>query len=277
MVEHLAVASVADADLERGHAVEHVELGERDAPNAADLHRLAHQHGVEPAAAPGTAGHGAELAPALAKRAADLVVELGRERPAAHPRGVGLGDAEHVADGPRPDPGARRRLACERVGGGDERIGPVVDVEHRPLRALEEDALALLPGAVEPVPDRRGEGQQAGREREQGVLQLGGVRIGNPEAAPERVVMQQQLAEPGPERFDIAQVAEAYGAAADLVLVGRADAAAGGAEPGAAACLLPRLVELAVDRQDQADVLGDRQRLRAHADALRGHGVDLAQ
>ena len=89
--------------------------------------------------------------------------------------------------------------------------------------------------------------------------------------------MEQQLAEPGPERLHVAQVAKPDGAAADLVLVGRADAAPGGAELGAAARLLPRLVELAVDRQDQADVLGDRQRLRAHADALPRHGVDLVQ
>ena len=56
--------------------------------DAADLHRLAHQHRVEPAAAPGAAGHGAELAAALAEDAADLVVELGGEGPAARPRVV---------------------------------------------------------------------------------------------------------------------------------------------------------------------------------------------
>ena len=95
-----------------------------------------------------------------------------------------------------------------------------------PLRALEEDALARLPGAVEPVPDRRGEGQQPGRDCQQAPLKLGCVRIGYLEAAPERVVMQQQLAQPGPERLDVAQIAEADRAAPDLVLVGRADARA---------------------------------------------------
>ena len=89
--------------------------------------------------------------------------------------------------------------------------------------------------------------------------------------------MEQQLAEPGLQGFDVAQIAETDGAAADLVLVGRADAAAGGAELGAAAGLLARLVQLAVNRQDQADVLGERQRLRTHVDALRHHGVDFVQ
>ena len=178
---------------------------------------------------------------------------------------------------PGPTPAAGSRLAGERVGRGDEGIGAVVDIEHRPLRALEEDALALLPGAVEPVPDRRREGQQAGCDRQQGLLELGGVGIRYPEAAPKRVVMEQQLAEPGPQGLDVAQIAETDGAAADLVLVGRADAAAGRADLGAAAGLLPRLVELAVDRQDQADVLGDRQRLRTDADALPRHGVDFVQ
>ena len=103
VVEYRAVAAVAGAHLELRHAVEHVELGERDPLDAADLDRLAHQHGVEPAAAPAAAGHGAELTAALAEPAAGLVVELGGERPAAHARRIGLGDAEHIADGPRPD------------------------------------------------------------------------------------------------------------------------------------------------------------------------------
>ena len=88
-------------------------------------------------------------------------------------------------------------------------------------------------------------------------------------------MVEQELAEARPERLDIAQVAEPDRTASDLVLVGGTDAAAGGAELGTAARLLPRLIELTVDRQDEADILRDRQRLRADGDALRHHRVDL--
>ena len=74
---------------------------------AADRDRLAHQHGVEPAAAALAAGDGAELVAALAEPLADLIVLLGRERARADARGVGLDDAEHEAGratGPMPLP-----------------------------------------------------------------------------------------------------------------------------------------------------------------------------
>src|SRR5205085_6735494 len=112
------------------------------------------QHGVEPAAAALAPRDGAELAPALADALAGAVAELGRERSLADPRRIGLGDAEHVADGARSEPGAGRGLPCDRVRGGDEGIGAVVDVEQRPLRALEQDALAGPALLVEEPPGR---------------------------------------------------------------------------------------------------------------------------
>ena len=57
---------------------------------------------------------------------------------------VGLRDAPDLVDRLRPDAGAHARGARDRVGGGDERIRAVVDVEHRALRALEHDRAALL-------------------------------------------------------------------------------------------------------------------------------------
>ena len=42
----------------------------------------------------------------------------------------------------RADAGADAGRAGDRVGGGDERIGAVVDVEQRALGALEEDVAA---------------------------------------------------------------------------------------------------------------------------------------
>src|SRR5262249_60246979 len=98
VVRDLAAVPVGDANLDLVEAVEDVELGERDPRNAADLDRLAHHHGVEPAAAPLASGHHADLPAAPAQALTDLAPELGREWAAADARGVGLGDTEHETD-----------------------------------------------------------------------------------------------------------------------------------------------------------------------------------
>ncbi len=154
MVERQAIEPIAHADLEFRHLVEHIELGQRDAVDAGDLPRLAHEAGVEPAAAARPPRHRAELDPALADELARLVLELGGERPLPHPRGVGLGDAKHIVERARPESRSRRRLRRDRVRGGDERIGAVVDIEQHALRALEQDALALATLHVEQRPHR---------------------------------------------------------------------------------------------------------------------------
>src|SRR5688500_13062467 len=87
-----------------------------------------------PPAAAAAPGAGAELGPALAEPASDLVVELGRERPRPDASGIGLDDAEHEPGGRRAEAGAARGGARDGVGRSDERIGAVVDVEQNALR-----------------------------------------------------------------------------------------------------------------------------------------------
>src|ERR1700676_1840850 len=76
-------------------------------------------------------------------------MNLGRERSLADPRDVGLGDADDGADGRRSDAGAGGGAACGGGGGGDKWVGPVVDVQHGALRALEHDASAVSNDLVE--------------------------------------------------------------------------------------------------------------------------------
>ena len=65
---------------------------------------------------------------------------------------------------PEPARGLRRPT---RVRRGDERVGAVVDVEQRALRALEQDALAGAALAVQRLPDDVGERQHLRRDRQQ--------------------------------------------------------------------------------------------------------------
>src|SRR5690606_35791692 len=91
----LAVVLVGDADLQRLHPVEDVELGDAQPGDAVDRDGALERDHVHPSAAARAAGGGAVLLAAVADALPDLVVQFGRERAAADAGGVSLGDAEH--------------------------------------------------------------------------------------------------------------------------------------------------------------------------------------
>src|SRR6476659_1069842 len=104
MIDFLAVQPVADADLDAVETIEDIQLGQRQTMDAAGPHRLAHQHRIEPAAAPLASGVDTEFLAATADLLAGLMVQLGGERPLADPGRVCLANAEHIADRARPQP-----------------------------------------------------------------------------------------------------------------------------------------------------------------------------
>ena len=89
--------------------------------------------------------------------------------------------------------------------------------------------------------------------------------------------MRQQPLDLVRQGVEIGEVHQADGAAADLVLIGRADAAAGGADRGAGVGGFAQRIELAVQGQDQRDVLGDAQVFRADRDALAPQLCDFVE
>ena len=80
--------------------------------------------------------------------------------------------------------------------------------------------------------------------------------------------MRQEPLDLAVEHLQIGQIHQADGATADFVLVGRADAATGGADRALARSPFARDVEFLVQRQDQRRVLGDAQIVRRDVDAL---------
>ncbi|MEY9271952.1 GNAT superfamily N-acetyltransferase [Bradyrhizobium diazoefficiens] len=76
---------------------------------------------------------------------------------------------------------------------------------------------------------------------------------------------------------EVGEVHQADGAAADLVFIGRSNAAARGADRGRRIGGFAVRVELAVQRQDQGDVLGHAQIFRGDSDALRAQLGDLVE
>jgi hypothetical protein len=89
--------------------------------------------------------------------------------------------------------------------------------------------------------------------------------------------MGQQPLDLAPERERIGEVHHPDRAPAHLVLVGRTDAAPGGAHTGECICGFANGVELLVQRQDQRGVLGDTQALRRHVDPERFQPVDFLE
>src|SRR5690554_236390 len=60
-VQELATIAIADTNLERFEAIEHIKLGDTETIDAVDHHRPFHGRPVEPATATWTPGHGTEF------------------------------------------------------------------------------------------------------------------------------------------------------------------------------------------------------------------------
>ena len=108
----------------------------------------------------------------------------------------------------------------------------MIDIQQRALRTLEQDALALAALEVKQPPHRLGVGQKLRRQRGQLFQDPAAVDLLQIEPAAQRVVMRQQAVDLVRQRVEVGEIHQPDGAAADLVLIGGADAAAGGADRG---------------------------------------------
>src|SRR5690606_34692630 len=223
-----------------------------------------------------TPGGDADLAAYALQRLAVGVEELGGEGTGADAGRVGLDHADHAVDPGGADAGAHADATGDRVGRGDEGIGPVVDVEHRGLGALEEDGLALVEHLVDHqrrVGDHRaqplGVGEQLLDHRvdldRAPVEDLGEQLVAGVEGCLHLFAQDLLVEEVGDPDAD----------PVDLVGVGRTDAAAGGAD-------LVLAQEALGDLVDGRVVGGDHVRVGAHhqgrqLDAALDQQVELAE
>jgi hypothetical protein len=151
----------------------------------------------------------------------------------------------------------------------------VIDVEQHALRAFEQDAASARPRLVQRQPDRPREGQHEPGNLAQVRLQRLAIDRRFPEARAQRVVMRAQAIELRIEPVDMGEVADADRAAADLVLISRADAAPGGADLALARRVLAQPVEIAVDRQDQRAGIGEMKIVGRDRQPLPAQLLDL--
>src|SRR6185503_6882923 len=110
--------------------------------------------------------------------------------------------------------------------------------EQHALGAFEQDALAGQAGLVERHPDGRRKLQHEVRDLAEVALEPGAVDRRLAESGAQRVVMGAEAIELRPQTAEMGEVADPDGASANLVLIGRADTAAGGADLALAAGIL---------------------------------------
>ena len=101
------------------------------------------------------------------------------------------------------------------------------------------------------------------------------VEVGGAITAAQGVVMAQQAFQLLVQTIEVRQVTNADGAPAHLVLIGRPDAATGGADLPGSAGILAQGIELGVEWQDQTGIVGNLQVGRRDGDALSAQRLDL--
>lgn len=180
--------------------------------------------------------------------------------PAAHARGVRLEDADHAADLRRAHARARAGAARGRVGGGDEGVRAVVDVQQRALAALEEDDLVVVDG---PVEDQGGVGDIAldlVRVAQQLLHDLlRGDRAAVVELGEDLVLEVEGRLDLLEQDRLVEEVLDADADPVDLVGVGGPDAAARGTDLPRAEEAFRHLVEGGVIRRDQVSVTAEQE------------------
>ena len=197
--------------------------------------------------------------------------------PGADPGHVGLGDADHPVDVPRAETRARAGPAGDGVGGGDEGIGPVVEVEEGRLGPLEQDLAPGVHGVVDHADrvahhglDTRGVLTQVAVRDLPGIHGQAVVHLGQ-----DGVLLLEHDVELLAEDLGIEEVLDPQADAGGLVGVGGADAALGRAKGVLAQEALGHPVQLLVVRHDQVGVPADHQ--AAGVDAPGRQGVELLE
>ena len=151
----------------------------------------------------------------------------------------------------------------------------MIDIQHGPLGALEEDALAGPAGLIQPLPHAAGVGQDLRRDIAQLLENIFLFDLLGAEAAEKGIVVKEKLIEPCFEARGVRQITDANRTAPYLVFVGRADAPPGGADLVLALGFLQRRVEVPVKRQDERCILGHHQGLGCNFHTLCLDGFDL--
>ena len=269
LVQHRAlVAAIAHGDADGVEARQDVQLGDHERGEPIEAGRVFECHEIEIPTAALAAGRGAELVAAIAKPLASVVEELRGEGSGADASGISLGNPPHLIDVRWADACAYARRAGNRIRGGDEGIGAVVEVEKGGLGTLEEDEavrVKRIPADLGRVGDMRLEAVAVAL-----VLLGDGMKVELRvalERAQELALRLERSHDLLPQDLRVEHVLDADAKARRLVGVAGADAALGRADLELPELRLARRVEHHVVRHDQVRVGRDLESRRVDAPA----------
>ncbi len=183
---------------------------------------------------------------------------FGRKRAAADAGDIGLRDANDAVDPGRGDTGARASAAGGRARTCHERVGPVVDIQHGPLRAFEEDSFAGAHAFVQQPrriaherPDPLGDPAVLLPDLFQVEVDPDSERLRQDPLVLGHIVVQRIEDRP------IQKIGHPDAAAADLILVAGANPAGGGPDRYAVRPRLAHLLHHPVEGEDHVRPVGD--------------------
>src|SRR5450759_1956808 len=221
----LPICFVAGAEADPLQRVEHVELGDGEISESVYASGVADDDAVEPAAAARPPGRRSELVAKRSNLGRQRLFEFRRERPVPYARGVRLNDSDDRVELAGRDPDAGCRSAGSRAARRDVRIGAVIDVEERALRALEQHRGATDDRAMDLEPHVFRQREQPLREPLQNserVIDVGALGTRHRELD---VGVRDSALDQFSQPLRVPQVQDADPAAAKFVLVCRADPA----------------------------------------------------
>ena len=131
VVEPPALVPVLGADPKLGESRKHVQFGDEQLRQSVHPNGVPKEDRVQPAAAAGSPGHGAELPADPPHVGAGLSGVLGWKRTGSHAGHVSLGHPDDPAHLGRSQPGSGQDARGDAARGRDERIRPPVEIEQR--------------------------------------------------------------------------------------------------------------------------------------------------
>src|SRR5437016_3211466 len=138
----LAIDFVTHTNWNFGQLIEDIKLRHHQPGNSVYRPCIAQQRQIEPAGAPGTPSNGAVLIAARAQQVTGRVEHFAGKRTTADAGAVRLGYTNYGVDGRRRDASSSDSAARSCAGRSHEGIRAMVNVQHRSLRALEDDGFS---------------------------------------------------------------------------------------------------------------------------------------
>ena len=153
----------------------------------------------------------------------------------------------------------------------------MIYVQHHALCAFEKNAAAEFEGGVQTLPCRTGIFQNIICDFEKLALEVSCIRWWQVETFAQRRVVRDEALQFHVERCFVGKVSYANGAAANFILVSRANTALCRTNLRAASLRFAGRVDVFVPWQDEAGIVGQQQVIRAKMDILLFHAGDFIQ